>query len=102
MARRHGADRRRGLVRPTAARLLRDAVRRYRPDLLLLEYTHSGAYISPALGVPTILVEHDVAYRSALRSAMAREGTGGKAKALFDVLRLYRWELETAKRADWC
>ena len=89
-----------GSYRPAAARLLQEAVLRYRPDILLLEYTHSGAYISPALGTPTILVEHDVAYRSAFRSAMAKEGVGGKSRALFDVSRLYRWELETAKRAD--
>jgi glycosyltransferase involved in cell wall biosynthesis len=31
---------------------------------------------------------------------VAREGATGKARALFDASRLYRWELETAKRAD--
>jgi len=86
--------------RTSAAGLLEDAVARYRPDVLVLEYTQSGSYISPSLGVPTILVEHDLAYRSSLRGALARRGAFAKARALFDTARLYRWEIEATRRAD--
>jgi GT2 family glycosyltransferase/glycosyltransferase involved in cell wall biosynthesis len=86
--------------RPQARELLDDAVRRYRPDVVVLEYTMSGAYLEPALGAPTILVEHDVAYRSAARGARVARGRLARARAYFDVARLYRWELETARKAD--
>jgi GT2 family glycosyltransferase/glycosyltransferase involved in cell wall biosynthesis len=86
--------------RPAAQRLIADLVRRYDIDLVELEYTHSGAYIADDLGVPTVLVEHDIAYRSALRGALLRTGVPRQARALFDVARLYRWEIETARKAD--
>ena len=86
--------------RPTAQRLIAELVRRYSIDVIELEYTHSGAYISDDLGVPTVLVEHDIAYRSAFRGALMRDGVLRRARALFDVARLYRWEIETARRAD--
>jgi GT2 family glycosyltransferase len=86
--------------RRSAAGLLEDAVARYRPDVLVLEYTQSGSYISPSLRVPTILVEHDLAYRSSLRGALNRDGVFRKARALFDTARLYRWEIEATRRAD--
>ena len=69
-------------------------------DLVEFEYTHSGAYITHDLGVPTVLVEHDIAYRSAFRGALMRDGVPDRARALFDVARLYRWEIETARKAD--
>jgi glycosyltransferase involved in cell wall biosynthesis len=89
-----------GSYRTQAAKLLRQAVCRYQPDVLILEYSQSGAYIDGSLDVPTILVEHDVAYRSAFGHALAEPSNRGKARRLFDVARLYRWEIETAKRAD--
>jgi GT2 family glycosyltransferase/glycosyltransferase involved in cell wall biosynthesis len=90
----------RNTYRPAARRLIAELVRRYRIDVVELEYTHSGAYITSDLRVPTVLVEHDIAYRSALRGALLREGVTRRARALFDVARLYRWEIETASKAD--
>lgn len=86
--------------KPTAQWLIKDLVRRYGIDILQLEYTQSGVYLAPESPVPTVLVEHDIAYRSAFRGALRLKGSLRKGRALFDVLRLYHWELETAKRAD--
>lgn len=86
--------------RQAAHRLLADAVRRYEIDVVELEYTHSGAYLGDEIGAPTVLVEHDIAYRSAYRRAMTLSGPARRARALFDAGRLYRWELEAARRAD--
>lgn len=90
----------RNTYRPAAKRLITELVRRYGIDVVELEYTHSGAYITDELAVPTVLVEHDIAYRSALRGALMRDDALRRARALFDVARLYRWEIETARKAD--
>jgi glycosyltransferase involved in cell wall biosynthesis len=75
-------------------------VRRYDIDLVELEYSQAGAYLSPPLGVPTVLVEHDLAYRSAYRSALQRPDVLRKARWLVDAARFYRWEIAAAKKAD--
>jgi glycosyltransferase involved in cell wall biosynthesis len=53
------------------------------------------------VGVPTVLVEHDIAYRSAFRRAL-KLGRAPRAVlgGLFDATRLYRWEIESARKAD--
>jgi glycosyltransferase involved in cell wall biosynthesis len=86
--------------RPSAGRLIEDLIRRYTIDLLQLEYTHSAAYLRHSLSVPTVLVEHDIAYRSAVRAALKQDGALRVARRLFDAGRLYRWEIQHARKAD--
>lgn len=86
--------------RPAAQRLIAELVDRYDIDIVELEYTHAGAYITDELGVPMVLVEHDLAYRSAFRGARAAANAWRQARALLDAGRLYRWEIQTARRAD--
>jgi GT2 family glycosyltransferase/glycosyltransferase involved in cell wall biosynthesis len=86
--------------RPEAQAILEALVRRLGIDVVELDYTHAAAYAVDGLGAPTILVEHDLAYRSAFRTAMSQDGKLLKARKLFDAARLYRWELEMAKKVD--
>jgi GT2 family glycosyltransferase/glycosyltransferase involved in cell wall biosynthesis len=86
--------------RPAAQRLIAELVERRGIDIVELEYTDSGAYITDELGVPMVLVEHDLAYRSRFREARMATSRWRQARALFDVARLYRWEIETARKAD--
>lgn len=86
--------------RPSIGRRIDELVGRYAIDILQLEYTHSAAYIATSHGIPTVLVEHDVAYRSAFRRALKQRSVLLTLRGLFDATRLYRWELQNAKKAD--
>jgi GT2 family glycosyltransferase/glycosyltransferase involved in cell wall biosynthesis len=79
---------------------LRQAVLELGADIVQLEYTHSAAYLSADLGAPTVIVEHDLAYRSAFRSALKREGVARIGRSVFDAARLYRWEMAAIAKAD--
>ena len=90
----------RASFRPSMGRRIEEMVRRYAIDVLQLEYTQSAAYLSRRLGVPAVLVEHDIAYRSAFRRALNLADASGAASVLFDAARLYRWEIKSAREAD--
>lgn len=90
----------RSSFRPSISRHIDEMVRHYAIDIVQLEYTHSAAYLSKSAGTPTVLVEHDIAYRSALRRTL-KLGLGlRKVFGLFDTARLYRWEIKGARTAD--
>ena len=86
--------------RPDAQGIVTALVRRLSIDVVELDYTHAAVYLRDVPDVPTILIEHDVAYRSAVRAALAQADPVARGRKLFDALRLYRWELEHASRAD--
>jgi GT2 family glycosyltransferase/glycosyltransferase involved in cell wall biosynthesis len=86
--------------RPDAREIVQALVRKLGIDVVELDYTHAAAYLPDVRSVPAILIEHDVAYRSAMRAALAQEGQIARARKFFDALRLYRWELEHARKAD--
>jgi glycosyltransferase involved in cell wall biosynthesis len=90
----------RGTYRPLMGRRIEEAVRRHAIDILQLDFTHSAAYVSNSVGRPTVLVEIDIAYRSAFRSALKQDGVLKTAYGLFDATRLYHWELRNVRKAD--
>lgn len=90
----------RGSYRPSMGSRIEEAVRRYAIDVVQLEYTHSAAYVPNCLDRPAVLVEIDIAYRSAFRSALNQDGIMNTAYGLFDAMRLYHWELQNVRKAD--
>jgi glycosyltransferase involved in cell wall biosynthesis len=68
-------------------------------DVLQVEYTHMAHLLPPpARGLLRVLVEHDVSYVSAARSAA---GAGAsRLGAWFDGMRLLRYEIEAVAGAD--
>lgn len=89
-----------GSFRPSIGRRIEAMVQRHAIDILQLEYTHSAAYLANGVGIPTVLVEHDIAYRSAFRRALKVRGVPRTMFELFDATRLYRWEITSAKKAN--
>ncbi|BDG07184.1 glycosyltransferase [Anaeromyxobacter paludicola] len=81
-------------------RLLGEHVERFDPDVLQVEYTHMAPYARYARGRVTALTEHDIAFMSAYRHALAERGTVGSALAYQRYLRLFRFELEALRRFD--
>jgi glycosyltransferase involved in cell wall biosynthesis len=53
---------------------VRDLCRSYHPDAIQIEYTHMAQYRDPGLGIPFILVEHDLTW-SLYRQIAEREAT---------------------------
>ena len=90
----------RGTYRPSMGRHIEEAVRHHDIDILQLDFTHSAVYLPNSLGRPTVLVEIDIAYRSAFRSALKQDGVLRTAYGLFDATRLYHWELHNVRKAD--
>jgi glycosyltransferase involved in cell wall biosynthesis len=89
-----------GTYRPSMGRRIEEMVQRYAIDIVQLEYTHSAAYLAKRVGVPMVLVEHDIAYRSAFRRALKLGDAPHIMFGLFDAMRLYRWEIKNARKAD--
>jgi glycosyltransferase involved in cell wall biosynthesis len=92
----------RGTYRPWLSKRIGQLIREYSLDLVQLEYTHAAAYM-PAVreqGVPVVLMEHDIAFASMLRQSKLQRPGIRKARTFYDALRLHRWELEQARRAD--
>ena len=81
---------------PAFRAALRQTVRKWRPALLQLEFTHMAQYADEAAGAPVILVEHDITFD--LHRQLV-ESTGD-----FDARRQYsRWrgfETQAWKRVD--
>ena len=81
---------------PAFRAALRQTVRKWRPALLQLEFTHMAQYADEAAGAPVILVEHDITFD--LHRQLA-ESTGD-----FDARRQYprwrRFETQAWKRVD--
>ena len=81
---------------PAFRAALRQTVRKWRPGLLQLEFTHMAQYADEAAGAPVVLVEHDITLD--LHRQLA-ESTGD-----FDARRQYarwrRFETQAWKRVD--
>jgi glycosyltransferase involved in cell wall biosynthesis len=90
----------RSSYRPSIGGRVEEAIRGHAIDILQLDFTHSAAYVPNSLGRPTVLVEIDIAYRSAFRSALKQDGVLKRAFGLFDAARLYHWELHNVSKAD--
>ncbi len=56
--------------------LIGELARRWKPDLLQIEYTHMAAFRDAAPGVPAILVEHDLTF--SLYRQLARNDPGAR------------------------
>lgn len=60
--------------------LIADLARRWRPDLLQVEYTHMAHFRDAAPGVPAILVEHDLTFTLYRQLAETKPGTEAEAE----------------------
>ncbi len=72
---------------------------RFDPDVLQVEYTHMAPYGRLGGGRVTALSEHDIAFMSAYRHAVA-EGGLGRALAYSRYLRLFHYELNALRDFD--
>ena len=89
-----------GLLIAGVSECLAQIAREHSIDILQLEYTHAAAYLDAVPGLPVVLTEHDVAFVSRFRGLRFADTPGAAFVGLIEALRLYRWELKQAKRAD--
>lgn len=90
---------------PEVADRIAAIVEAHRVDVVMLEYTEMGQFAGPYPGARTVLVEHDLSFRSHARQRSVgiheREGAGeilGRGHG--DWLRRYHFELTACGRVD--
>jgi GT2 family glycosyltransferase/glycosyltransferase involved in cell wall biosynthesis len=79
---------------------LKQLLDRLDPDVLHVEYTHMGTYSSGSTRRINTISEHDVAFLSAYRRAMAGTGLRERAHLHLDYLRMFRFETSMLRAFD--
>ena len=79
---------------------LRQLLDRLDPDVLHVEYTHMGTYVSGSTRRINSISEHDVAFLSSYRRAMAGKGILERAHLRLDYLRLFHFETRILRAFD--
>ena len=81
-------------------RELNTLIARHDPDVIQIEYTQMAAYARASDRSILCLTEHDVAFMSVYRHALAKSGLQERASEYARYLKMFRYELEALRRFD--
>jgi GT2 family glycosyltransferase/glycosyltransferase involved in cell wall biosynthesis len=81
-------------------RELNTLIARRDPDVIQVEYTHMAPYGHASDRAIVCLTEHDVAFMSTYRHALAEPGSLARAREYVQYLKMFHYELEALRRFD--